>query len=189
MNKWIEWFNVILPFTIFLMLSIITGILSKLLLTEQQFYPPNSGPRVKISSVSISETDSLGNLTSILKAESMVFFKGGISKLTNPNLTLFNSGNLPLRAKSDKAEINSKKNTARLTGSVIIKKIEANGKLKLKILTNDISFNLEKKVAFTNDYVEILKNNFRLTGEGMEINQKTQQIKILKNSTLKRKTI
>ena len=189
MNKWIEWFNAILPFTIFLLLSIVTGILSKLLLTEQQIYSPDEGPKARISSVSISETDSMGNLTSIVKAESMIFFKNGTSNLTNPNLTLFGSNGSPLKAESDKAEINSKENTARLIGSVIIKKLDQNGKLKLKILTNDISFNLDSKIAITNDYVEVQKNNFRLTGEGMELNQQTQEIKIFKKSSLTRKTI
>ena len=108
MNKWIEWFNVILPFTIFLLLSVVTGILSKLLLIEQQVYSPDEGPRAKISSVSISEADSMGNLTSIVKAESMIFFKNGNSSLTNPNLTLFGYDSSPLKAKSDRAEINSK---------------------------------------------------------------------------------
>ena len=189
MNKWIEWFNVILPFTIFLLLSVVTGILSKLLLIEQQVYSPDEGPRARISSVSISEADSMGNLTSIVKAESMIFFKNGISSLTNPNLTLFGYDSSPLKAKSDRAEINSKENIARLTGSVIIEKLDQNGKLKLKILTNDISFNLDSKIAITDDYVEVQKNNFRLTGEGMELNQKKQEIKIFKNSSLKRKTI
>ena len=186
MNKFRDWFGVLLSTVIFLMLVIVTAFFNKYLLNTSFKSNKLKGPTAKLSTVLISQTSETGDLQSQLSAESVSYDSQNKAIIINPVLNLFEEESDPITASSDLAFLNSDSDIISLSKNVKISGGRYNNSDSFLVTAEDATFNLKSKTAFSVGTVKIKNYKYFMQGVGMRINQTDRSITILKNARLTR---
>lgn len=115
-------------------------------------------------------TDDQGFQKHRLKAVSMNHFRGNeTTKLEKPLLTIFNQKNPPWVIRSDTGTVSSDGEHIFLGGKVFIDRDSTKTLRPINIITKNLQVEPEKRIAETNERVDIISLSNKLSGVGMRV--------------------
>ena len=146
--------------------------------------PKNDGssrhdPDYTVEKFSATRMDQNGVPLHTLVAAKMTHYPDDDSThLDRPHFTRFSPGKPPMHIQSDKGLISRDGEHAYFTGNVLVTREAYQDKSALTLTTSYLHVIPDKDLALTDKFVTIRDARINVTGVGLELNNKTQAIKL-----------
>ena len=187
-HNWRDLSSTIVPPGLVLTLAIATGILSKTLLIDKPVKGKTYQSTMQMSGVEIihNKFESEKHTLSFITADS-IKYEGMRINFINPNLTSYNGDGDSIQLSAANASSNSEMSMVHLNGGAAIKKVDSEGKTRLKIKSKELVFNVQDKIISTDKIVSMEQSGFKIYGRGMVLNQKLGTLEIKEQARLRSK--
>ena len=187
-HNWRDLSSTILPPSLVFTLAIATGILSKTLLIDKPAEEKTYQSTMQMSGVEIihNKFEPEKHTLSFITADS-IKYEGMRIKFINPYLTSYNGDVDLLQLSAANASSNSEMSMVHLNGGAAIKKVDSEGKTRLKIKSKELVFNVQDKIISTDKIVSMEQSGFKIYGRGMVLNQKLGTLEIKEQARLRSK--
>ena len=187
-HNWRDLSSTILPPSLVFTLAIATGILSKTLLIVKPVKGKTYQSTMQMSGVEIihNKFESEKHTLSFITADS-IKYEGMRINFINPNLTSYNGDGDSIQLSAANASSNSEMSMVHLNGGAAIKKVDSEGKTRLKIKSKELVFNVQDKIISTDKIVSMEQSGFKIYGRGMVLNQKLGTLEIKEQARLRSK--
>ncbi len=104
-----------------------------------------------------------------------------ITKITKPELLIFNSKDYPWKLKANMARISNKGNLIYFSGGVKLDKSSANLDENIVIIADELSVFIKEQFAESKTNVTVIQGSNRIQATGMELNLKNRTLKLSSN--------
>ena len=187
-HNWRDLSSTILPPSLVFTLAIATGILSKTLLIDKPVERKTYQNTMQMSGVEIihNKFEPEKHTLSFITADS-IRYEGMRINFINPNLTSYNGDVDLIQLSAANASSNSEMSMVHLNGGAAIKKVDSEGKTRLKIKSKELMFNVQDKIISTDKIVSMEQSGFKIYGRGMVLNQKLGTLEIKEQARLRSK--
>lgn len=134
-------------------------------------------PDFIVERVTAVTLDRAGRPSSTLTAETMRHFPDDeTTELEEPRLVQLREARPPLHVAADRGTVFKEGNEVRLYGNVIVRREESTDRPELRMETTYLQVFTKEDVARTPERVFIYQGHSRLTGIGMDYDNKTRQL-------------
>ncbi len=128
----------------------------------------------------VTKMDPAGKPEYVLFAESMLHYPDDDSTdIVAPRLVQNNDDSAPIDIRADRGVISSRGEEAKLFGNVVVVREASKGQSEMRLQTEYLQVFPDRDFARTDKPVLITQDNSRLSGVGMEFNNKTRQFALL----------
>lgn len=141
---------------------------------EKEYLTKTLLPSIRVNKFFLTETYQ-GKKVWEIKADTAQILENE-AKLKNIQVKFFLKENNFFTIVADEGKINTLSKNFTVIGKVIV---TLNNKLSLK--TDTLNWDSEKEEIYTNSSVEVAKDNFTITGEGLKLLPHVQEAEILHN--------
>jgi lipopolysaccharide export system protein LptC len=128
----------------------------------------------------ITKMDATGKPEYVLSAARMVHYPDDDSTdIVAPRLVQRNDDNAPIVIRADRGQISSRGEDAKLYGNVVVVREASQGRSEMRVQTEYLQVFPDHDLARTDKPVIVTEGDSRLSGVGMEFNNKTRQFALL----------
>ena len=128
----------------------------------------------------ISKLDAGGKLEYSLSAARMLHYPDDESTyIVAPHLVQRHGGDAPIVIRADRGQISRNGDEASFFGNVVVVREAGRGRSELRVQTEYLQVVPDRDIARTDKPVTITEGRSRLSGVGMEFNNKTRQFALL----------
>ena len=128
----------------------------------------------------ITKLNAAGKPEYVLFAKRMLHYPDDDStEIVAPRLVQHQDSASPITIHSDRGLLSSRGEEAKLYGNVVVVREASKGQSEMRVQTEYLQVFPDRDVAYTDKPVVISQDNSRLSGVGMEFNNKTRQFALL----------